>query len=289
MVAVLNLLSDRPEGITLTEIGGQVGESPSTMVHVLAALIRAGYLIREPVDRRYHLGPALVEPGRVAAARYPGLAVARRAMTDLTARFGAPCFAFVRQGRWVRLAHQTSGPQSTPALWIGELVPVVPPLAVVFMAWAPSSEVAAWVAADPAPSPGRADWLHTLLRHARDRGYVVEGPPDAGASSGADLVHTLQAPPSPGRDRELRRMMVHGEDHVVDTIDPGAAYRTTGVGAPVFDEDGRVALSITVATIDLVLTGDELTTVGEAVRAAADAVTASIDGVPPTDGSAFSP
>ncbi len=275
MVAVLNLLATRPDGASLTDIAAEIDESSSTMVHVLAALTSAGYLFREPADRRYHLGPALVEPGRVAAARYPALALARREMARLSERFGAPCFAFVRDGRWARLAHTTSDPRHPgPRLRIGELVPVVPPLATVFMAWAPADDVDAWLAADPAPSPSRSRALRALLARARERGYVVEGPPEG--DEGDALLRTLQEPPSPRRDRELRAMLSHHEGHVVTDVDAATTYRTTGVGAPVFDADGAVALSITVATYDRALTGAELTTLGDAVRAAADAVAAAL-------------
>lgn len=274
-MAILNLLTTRPDGASLTEIAAEVGATPSTMVHVLAALTSAGYLFREPADRRYHLGPALVEPGRVAAARYPALALARREMVRLSERFGAPCFAFVRDGRWARLAHTTSDPhQPGPRLRIGELIPVVPPLATVFMAWAAEDDVAAWLAADPSPAPGRAAALRALLARARARGYVVEGPPEA--DEGEALLRTLQEPPSPRRDHELRRMLSRHDGHVVVDIDPATTYRTTGVGAPVFEPSGAVGLSITVATYDLVLTGAELAAVGEAVRAAAATVAAAL-------------
>ena len=63
-----------PDGATLTEIAAAVGADRSAFVHVLAALTTSGVLYREPDDRRYHLGPALVRPGRVAGARYGELA-----------------------------------------------------------------------------------------------------------------------------------------------------------------------------------------------------------------------
>ena len=78
VVAVIDLLASRDDGATMTEISRHLAISQASCVHLLAALTTAGYLVREPDDRRYHLGPALAGPGRMAEARYPLLAVAPR-------------------------------------------------------------------------------------------------------------------------------------------------------------------------------------------------------------------
>ncbi|MEI2652590.1 MAG: helix-turn-helix domain-containing protein [Microthrixaceae bacterium] len=70
VVAVIELLSSGDEGATMTEIARHLSINPATCVHVMAALTSAGVVVREP-DRRYHLGPALALPGRLAERRYP--------------------------------------------------------------------------------------------------------------------------------------------------------------------------------------------------------------------------
>src|SRR4051812_7379304 len=94
VIATINLLASAPEGATLTEIARAVGQEPSTWQHMRAALTASVFLVREPSDRRYHLGPALVAPGQVALARYPVLAAARPEMDVLSRRFDLPCYAF---------------------------------------------------------------------------------------------------------------------------------------------------------------------------------------------------
>ena len=279
VVAIVNLLSGRPGGLTLTELAGDLGESSSTMVHVLAALTSAGYRVREQSDRRYHLGPALVEPGRVAADRYPGLAIARRYMTRLSQRFEAPCYAFVRDRRWARLVHYTWDPHHpVPPMRIGELIPLVPPLGAVFVAWAPAAQVDEWFDADPALSNDAVAQLRVSLARIRRLGFSVEARRDEGL--GEAVFDRLQEAPSPVRDRELRRML-SAEGHLVTSIDSRATYRATAIGAPVFGASGVVELSMTVSPLDRTLSGRELRAIGHAVSAAASAVTEELAGRAP--------
>ncbi len=279
VVAIVNLLTGQNAGATLTELADELGESSSTMVHVLAALTSAGYLVREPSDRRYHLGPALVEPGRVAADRYPSLAIARHHMDRLSKAFGSPCYAFVRDRRWARLVHYTWDPNHPVApMRIGELIPLVPPLGAVFLAWAAPDEVGEWLRSDPSLSHNRAERLRTTLARLRKLGYSVEARRDEGL--GEEVLDRLQAAPSPARDRELRRMLSHDE-HLVTEIDGRASYWVTGIGAPVFGPAGAVELAIALSPFDRSLSGREVKAIGHEVRMAAGAVTEALGGHEP--------
>ena len=276
VVAIINLLSGRTEGATLTEMADELDESQSTMVHVLAALTTAGYLVREQSDRRYYLGPALVEPGRVAADRYQALAVAHRHMDRLSRTYGSACYAFVRDRRWARLVHYTWDPSHpVPPMRIGELIPMVPPLGSVFLAWAPAEHVDEWIAADPSLSTDRAKWLRTTLVRMRSLGFTVEVRSDEGI--GDQVLDRLQASPSPARDAELRRLLSN-EEYLVTKINPHTTYWATGIGAPVFGPSGGVELSITLSPFNRSLSGRELMAVGRQVRLAADAVTEEVGG-----------
>ena len=77
VVAVLNLLGHETDGLTGADIARRVGANRASSVHMLAALEGAGFVTRGALDRRYRLGPALVELGSAAARSYPGLEAAR--------------------------------------------------------------------------------------------------------------------------------------------------------------------------------------------------------------------
>ena len=64
-------------GLTLSDISKRLGVNRASCLHALAALSTAGYLIRDPADKRYYLGPALAVAGRVAEEQFPALIEAR--------------------------------------------------------------------------------------------------------------------------------------------------------------------------------------------------------------------
>ncbi|WP_139807281.1 helix-turn-helix domain-containing protein, partial [Mycobacterium avium] len=88
------LAADGSAGITLAEASRRLHVHKASCHSMLSELLRAGWLLRDPVRKTYHLGPALVRLGREAAARYPALVLARSVMDELAAATGAHCVAF---------------------------------------------------------------------------------------------------------------------------------------------------------------------------------------------------
>ncbi|WP_155728604.1 helix-turn-helix domain-containing protein, partial [Mycobacterium avium] len=70
------LAADGSAGITLAEASRRLHVHKASCHSMLSELLRAGWLLRDPVRKTYHLGPALVRLGREAAARYPALVLA---------------------------------------------------------------------------------------------------------------------------------------------------------------------------------------------------------------------
>jgi len=267
VIATINLLASAPQGATLTEIARAVGQEPSTCQHMLAALTASGFLVREPADRRYHLGPALVAPGQVAQARYPVLAAARPEMETLSRRFDLPCYAFSADGGHARLVHVTVEPGS-PVVPVrtGETLPLAPPLGALFVAWGGDDAIDRWLDADPTiDALGRARY-RAVLTEVRDAGYAAEVLP--ASSVGGDVLHLLQDRASPWRDRHLRERLIDPGTEVVvgaERIDDGAFVT---VGAPVRSRQGEVVLTLSIAGSGSELTDLGVATVGRALRAA---------------------
>jgi len=284
VIGVINLLASDETGATMTEIARHLDINQASCVHMLAALTTAGFLVREPSDRRYHLGPALVLPGRVAADRYPELATARTEMEALSRAFHRPCFAFGREGDHARLMHYTwhaDGP--TPGIRVGDTVPMVPPLGAMFFAWEGPAAISHWLGLDPVMEPERADRYRQQLVVLRRRGYVVESQPRPRADTDQHLTRTFDDRPSPQRDNELYRLLVDGgeHDHVLTEIDPARDYLIHAIGAPVFDAQGSVDMSVHMIDFVDPVPGREILRIGAAVRAAADRTTVAIGGVGP--------
>jgi DNA-binding IclR family transcriptional regulator len=287
VVAVIELLAAReavegavagsgpdPGGATMTEIARALRINQATCVHLLAALTAAGFVVREPADRRYHLGPALVRPGRLAAARYPLLAAARDEMTGLAGEFGVPCFAFAPEVDHARLVHYTWPPgEAPPAIKLGETVPLTPPLGILFVTWATDADFDAWLALDPAlDNAGAASYREQRVA-IRSLGFVVEV-----AARADDLAHVLDDRPSPYRDGQLHRLLAAdgGEAYLLTDLDDPRPRLVTGIGAPIFDAAGAAVLSLNLVTFADPLGPAEIARIGRALRAAADRVTEAL-------------
>ncbi len=275
VVAVIDLLASRDDGATMTEISRHLAISQASCVHLLAALTTAGYLVREPDDRRYHLGPALAGPGRMAEARYPLLAAARDRMAALSSQFGRLCFAFAPEGDHARLVHCTwPAGQPTPQLRLGETVPLTPPLGIVFVAWGPDAAFEDWLGAAPGSDAGRDARYREQRDSIRSLGFVAEVAPPPTQQD--DLARVMDDRESPHRDGQLYRLLSgRGDEDVLLTDLPtgraGAEPRpVTGIGAPVFDAAGAVVLSLNLVTFPDPLGIAEIARIGAAVRAAAD-------------------
>lgn len=279
VVAVINLLSTQESGATMTEIARHLEMNQSSCVHMLAALTAAGFLFREPSDRRYHLGPAMVMPGRVAARRYPELATAREEMDTLSRTFGRPCFAFSREGDHARLVHYTWDSGSpAPEMRLGDTVPMVPPLGALFLAWDEPKVVARWLALDTSMDDQRAMRYRTQLAAVRARGYAVEAQPPSERIT--ELSRVVDDRPSPQRDGRLYRMLVahEGGEHLLTEVEADLAYAVHAIGAPIFTEYEAVEMSFNMIGFDQPITGAQIHRIGAAVRAAADRTTAALGG-----------
>lgn len=277
VIAVIELLAASESGATMTEIARSLDLNQATCVHLLAALTTAGVLVREPEGRRYHLGPALVQPGRVAAERYPLLAAARPEMVALSAEVGLPCFALEPEREHARLVHHTWPPGSSPTpVRLGETVPLSPPLGLVFVAWGPDEVFDGWLASDAERTAEREQQLRDARAGVREFGFVVELAPDADNS--ADLAGTLDERPSPYRDGRLHRLLsAHGDRaHILTDLSWDSAYAVSTIGAPVIDRTGRVVLSLSLVVFPVPLTGSTIRELGTSLRSRANAVAAVI-------------
>lgn len=288
VVAVIELLASSETGATMTEIARALDVNQASCVHMLAALEASGFVVREP-DRRYHVGPALVHPGRVAERRYSLLAAARPEMAALVARFDLACFAFSPELDHARLVHYSWPPgQPVPGVRLGETVPLTPPLGMVFVAWGPEDVFDAWLALAPDDDADLATRLRVQRGAIRELGFVVET--SAPPTRQSDLAQVLDDRASPYRDGQLHRLLAgHGADELLLTdLGDGRTHSVSGIGAPIFDATGAVVLSFNLVAFAGELPTSIIGEIGAAARAAADRVTATIGGSRPTSRTATS-
>ncbi len=166
-----HLAGDGSRGMTLAEVSRQLSVHKASCHSMLSELLRAGWLLRDPVRKTYHLGPALVRLGREAAGRYPALVLARSAMAELSAATGAHCVAFSVSDDYSTVVDQIrsrhGGGHPMP---VGTQFPHRPPYGASIVAWAVPQARERWLATLPEDVRDR---YRQAITTAKKRGYAV--------------------------------------------------------------------------------------------------------------------
>jgi DNA-binding IclR family transcriptional regulator len=273
IVAILEYLAQSPDTPrNLSQIARAADLNSATAHSTLAALTQEGLLVRDPGTKRYALGPTLARLGAAAAARVDDVIdIARPHLRALNEQFGLQVSATRVAGEHIVIEAR----EGEPGPWgmtvqVGQRMRLAPPLGSVFLAWAPDADVDAWVkkTPDPASEELTAACLDALAA-VRERGYAV-------------------ALNSPTRAREDALNAPAGLTELINNayflreVVPEREYVLRQIAAPIFNADGRVALSIAVMYGGEIRTGQEIVSDAAQIVASANRVTAAIHGTPPS-------
>jgi DNA-binding IclR family transcriptional regulator len=277
VVSVLDFLAAHPEdAYTLSELCRQVDVNKATAHALLGELTDAGYLVRDPVDKTYALGPRLLAVGMAAGrSERTTLNRARPHMRRLATDLDVRCVASTLRGDDIVILDVAGRDRPfRTSLQPGHRVPCVPPIGTVFLAWASERDVERWLArAGDLPAGTSALYVSALVA-ARRRGcaFALDGEARARLERAiADASPLQDAVDELGREAYL----------VVDDLDPAGGHALSHVATPVFGPDGRVVLALTVYDLPAPLSATEIEELTTRVRAAADAVTEAVGGTPP--------
>lgn len=262
------LASSGDKRLRFSDIVGALELTQATTHAILKTLCDRGWLIRDPADKTFALGPGLaVIAARTEAAR-PLAHAARIAAQELSVQLGFAASVVERAGdELVITAFEGAGPGVPPT----DRIRYAPPFGVAFAAWDSPAEQRAWI--DRAPTAGAAlsDRLVEVLAQTRDRGFDVDWTtPDL--TLAAQVVGALPSDGLPDHVRDITDQLL-AEFTTIGLAPAGDAARRTQpvatIAAPVFDPDGRVALILSVHPLRS-MTARQVDTAGQRVRRAAD-------------------
>ncbi|HNR13375.1 MAG TPA: IclR family transcriptional regulator [Thermodesulfobacteriota bacterium] len=89
---ILKLLADADHGLGISGLSKTLKLSKSTVHGITAALEELGVIIRDPLNKRYTLGYAMIELGRKGLSRIPLREVAKRHLLELVEKVGQTVF-----------------------------------------------------------------------------------------------------------------------------------------------------------------------------------------------------
>lgn len=273
---LLSFLGRHPDQrFTMSTLARELDMNKATTHTLLQTLTKHGLLLRHPDEKAYRLGPALVGLGESAALdEHEAADFAHAEMRRLSEELGLMCWVGAAVGEEiVILARVSPDSRLRGHPRIGQRFPFVAPVGAVFVAWAPLSEVTAWIERAGATGLDAAEYYHRELRTIRERGFAVNLLPMAGSEL-AEMIESESERENtdsvPAISQQLLTQFPANEPEsgVVNLI------------APVFHADGRVLLSL---TIEARVEGPDvdLLAYGRRLLQGADAVTESIHGASP--------
>ncbi|WP_183093571.1 IclR family transcriptional regulator [Nocardioides stalactiti] len=241
---VLELLGRPGAGdLRFSDIARELDLTQATGHAILTTLEERGWVVRDPLEKTYALGPGLaVLAGRAETAR-PLVVAARARARELQVAHGCPASVIERvAGSVVVTAFETGSPGVT--LPVGDHLPYAAPLGTAFAAWESPAEQQAWRERSGVTDPGLIARLDAHLATVRERGYEYDHMTPAMAPL-VGLVGTLRGEGvSPAIQSVVQALL---GQIVAEQIDgPHRDHEVSTVSAPVFGPDGRVALLLSV-------------------------------------------
>ncbi len=273
-----HLAGDESQGLTLAEVSRHLSVHKASCHSMLSELLQAGWLLRDPVRKTYHLGPALVRLGREAAGHYPALALARSAMVELSTTTGAHCVAFSVGDDYSTVVDQVrsrlGGGHPMP---IGTQFPHRPPYGTSTVAWAGAQARDHWLAALPEDVRDRYRQAIAATAH---RGYAVglHLLPDLRLQELALIVRSAEV-----RSTRLSQLaqaltdeLIHQEEWLPVSVEPDGTYDVSHIDSPILQPDSRIALMLSLVPSAAPMSGSDVIRMGEQLAAVTRELSAAL-------------
>jgi DNA-binding IclR family transcriptional regulator len=271
---LLNFLAAHPgETFSYSRLAQQLQINLASTHSLLIALMECGYLTRSPSDRSFSLGPALVALGDAALRENHAVEQARVHMRRLSRELGRETLALVRAGSDA-LCIARAGPASAPGrtVRVGQRIPLMAPLASVFVAWAAEEEIERWLLRAGVPRREQRQ-QRELLGRVRERGFSV-ALEVAGRRQIGELLDELAEHPHSQTLRSELREVIYELGRARYQLDEKSArsHEISTLTAPVFDRQGRVELALTLQLFERGVSSREIDALGKRLLRATRAI-----------------
>jgi len=282
VVRILDFLAGRPEErFGLSDLARRLGLSKPTCLGIVTSLTDAGYLVRDPGDKTYRLGPSLITLGHKAQESMRVSPAAREELRRLSARFGVTAALSGVIDDRITLLDLVAPAGAQPGVEVGQSYPFAPPVGLMFVLWDDEAE-RDWLAKEPTiPLRTNTDRLNRVIAVCRADGSLVEC-----LTPGGRRLYSLMAGMSSSLPDELRALLGELVSDIGERVylrgENGGRRRhdISVISAPVYDHYQRQVM-VASMHIGKSLTDSEIAERARALVATADAVTKQLGGVKP--------
>lgn len=282
LVEVIEYLAARPRiPHSLADLARQLGVDKATCYPMLVELTRLGWLLKDPANKTYRLGPRLSQIGHAATLSVDAVTVAKPFMVDLAETTGCVCCLILPSGEDLVIADisaptQRKGPAIVD-LVAGDRIAFCPPLGSVLVAWSDDRTVDTWLERAPETVVDHDHYRNTLEVISR-RGYAVECSPVRAATLWSEARAAGSGLYGADRTASLvqQQKVTLTSDTLVGDIDDSRAYRALSINAPVTDATRAAIGAISVLDAGSSVTGAELRSTGETVCSVAAAISRAL-------------
>lgn len=261
-------------GMRFSDVVRELDLSQATAHSILKTLSDRGWVRRDPVTKRFALGPALgLMVAHLDSAR-PLAATARDAVRRLADVTGMPASVLERSGDELVITAFENPKSSSVTALPNERIPYAPPFGIAFAAWDAADEQEAWIARGAAGDAGLRSRLRTVLTRTRERGYDVDWMTPA-LSQAAQVIGTLSGDAIPHNLRSVidqLRVEFASANSMPDDSSRDAHPIAT-ISAPVLDVDDRIGLILAIHPLRAMTMSE--------IRSAADPLLREVDQVRP--------
>ena len=272
-VDVLNFMASRPrESFTLSELSRQLGISTASGHAVLQVLTAANYLVRDPVKKRYRLGPTLIALGHSALETHPAIDRARDEVRHLADSLQLECLAEIVCDDEIMILARAGRPRKFEFLpRVAQRLPLIPPVGTALCAWADEPTTTKWLARlGPMPKQEMAR-ITQAIEGIRARGYDVGLETPTRKQIGELLArhaHDAESKDWKPMLADLFKTLAREENQIVGPIDPHREYVVNYIMAPVINNHGEALVCLTVLGFEDPLNGEEIQKIGQVVAQA---------------------
>jgi DNA-binding IclR family transcriptional regulator len=249
VVDIIEYLSQRRDTPTrLSDIVQALSLNQATAHTILKELVETGWVTRDPVDKTFSLGGALVRLARQIDDSASVAHAARAAADAAAAATGYAASVSERAGdQLVITAFITGGDDRWTAV-AGDRFPFAAPFGPAFAAWEPPDERRAWVHRSGVTSDAFEAQLATQLDDILEQGFSVERLSPEMASA-IPIMTRIQAETlsESMRDRLGEVLLEMTSTPTTSTgADSRHGHYVGAIAAPVFNRAGRVTHNICV-------------------------------------------